>query len=180
MPMPTPFISGVGVARTVQDWHYVPGEERRTDKRQQSAKEALSAALQYLANSNIPLTPFSLAVAMNIIAEMGTKDGGNGYDSIGDTNKGTPTSPTIDPKDVGGKTPEEIDKLAGELGLQPKGLDPKGGRGAYIDPVTVEQRILVHGDHTHVSGSAGNRLDINGNRVPSESPAVHLPIGGGR
>jgi hypothetical protein len=95
------------------------------------------------------------------------------------TNSGdkAPTSPTIDPKDVGGKTPAEIDKLAGELGLQPKGPDPKGGRGAYVDPVTGEQRILVHGDHTHVNDSAGNRLDINGNRVPSESPAAHLPIG---
>jgi RHS repeat-associated protein len=98
----------------------------------------------------------------------------------GDTNKGTPTSPTIDPKDVGGKTPDEIDKLAGELGLQPKGPDPKGGRGAYVDPVTGEQRILVHGDHTHVNDPSGNRLDINGNKVPAESPAAHLPIGVGK
>jgi RHS repeat-associated protein len=40
---------------------------------------------------------------------------------------GKPTSPQIDPKDVGGKKPEDIEKLAGELGLQPKGPDPLGG-----------------------------------------------------
>lgn len=92
-----------------------------------------------------------------------------------------PTSPVIDPKNVGGKTADEIDKLAGQLGLQPKGPDPKGGRGGYIDPVTGEQRILIHplpsgGSHTHVNNPQGDRLDINGNVVKPESPAAHLPL----
>lgn len=90
-------------------------------------------------------------------------------------------SPHIDPKDVGGKTPEEIEKLAGDKGLQPKGPDPKGGRGAFVDPVTGEQRVLVHPGgpcpHCHVNNPQGQRLDINGNVVARESPAAHLPLG---
>jgi RHS repeat-associated protein len=93
----------------------------------------------------------------------------------------TSTSPAIDPKDVGGKTPAEIDKIAGELGLQPKGPDPKGGRGAYVDPVTGEQRILVHpgakgGGHSHVNNPQGERLDMGGNVVAPESAGAHLPL----
>lgn len=99
-----------------------------------------------------------------------------------DTNGGDgKASPNIDPKDVGGKTPEEIEKLAGDKGLQPKGPDPKGGRGAFVDPVTGEQRVLVHPGgtcpHCHVNNPQGQRLDINGNVVPAESPAAHLPLG---
>jgi len=85
-------------------------------------------------------------------------------------------SPTINPSDVAGKTPSQIDQLATGAGLVPKGPDPMGGKGAYVDPVTGEQRILVHGDHAHVNDPSGNRLDINGNGVQPNSPAAHLPI----
>ena len=91
-------------------------------------------------------------------------------------------SPDIDPKDVAGKTPAEIDALAQAKGLIPKGPDPQAGQGAYIDPVTGEQRVLIHptdpvsGPHAHVNNPAGERLDINGNVVPPETPAAHLPI----
>ena len=91
-------------------------------------------------------------------------------------------SPQIDPKDVAGKTPSEIDRLAREKGLHPKGPDPQGGRGAYIDPVTGQQRILIHpGDqgctpHCHVNDASGRRLDVSGNVVPPESPPAHLPL----
>lgn len=93
----------------------------------------------------------------------------------------TATSPQIDPKDVGGKTADEIEKLAGEKGLQPKGPDPKGGRGAYADPVTGGQRILIHpgangGGHAHVNNEKGERLDMQGNVVKPESPEAHLPL----
>jgi RHS repeat-associated protein len=87
-----------------------------------------------------------------------------------------PNSPTINPSDVAGKTPDEIDQLARGAGLQPKGPNPQNGQGAYVDPVTGEQRILVHGDHAHVNDPAGNRLDINGQQVPSNSPDAHLPV----
>ncbi len=40
-----------------------------------------------------------------------------------------PTSPLIAPSDVAGKTPAEIDALARERGLIPKGPDPMGGDG---------------------------------------------------
>jgi RHS repeat-associated protein len=93
------------------------------------------------------------------------------------SNSGQATSPVINPSDVAGKTPGQIDQLATGAGLKPKGPDPQNGRGAYVDPVTGEQRILVHGDHAHVNNAAGNRLDVNGNVVPSNSPAAHLPIG---
>jgi hypothetical protein len=91
-------------------------------------------------------------------------------------------SPTIDPKDVGGKSAADIEKLAGEKGLEAKGPDPKGGRGSFVDPVTGEQRILIHpdgkgGGHTHVNDASGQRLDINGKPVAPESPAAHLPLG---
>jgi hypothetical protein len=66
-------------------------------------------------------------------------------------------------------------------GLTPKGPDPQSGKGSYVDPVTGEQRILVHpdgagGGHAHVNNPEGERLDINGQVVPPESPEAHLPI----
>ena len=89
-------------------------------------------------------------------------------------------SPVIDPKDVADKTPDEIDKLARDKGLIPKGPDPKNGIGAYIDPKTGKQRVLCHTNcsnpHGHVNDPDGNRLDINGDHVPPESPDAHLPI----
>lgn len=92
-----------------------------------------------------------------------------------------PSSPSIDPADVAGKTPDEIDRLAGEKGLDAKGSDPKAGKGSYTDPVTGKQRILVHpdadcGPHCHVNNPQGERLDINGQVVPPESPDAHLPL----
>ncbi|MCL7423219.1 MAG: hypothetical protein M8364_20225 [Methylobacter sp.] len=93
------------------------------------------------------------------------------------------SSPYIDPKEVAGKTPSQIDQIARDKGLIPKG-DPKSGKGAYIDPVTGKQRVLTHpepqsgcaGPHCHVNNPAGERLDIDGNVVPPESPEAHLPL----
>ena len=65
---------------------------------------------------------------------------------------------------------EEIEKIAKEKGLIPKGPDPKAGKGSYIDPVTGEQRILIHDDHGHVN-------DSEGNRIPGEEDDPHIPIG---
>ena len=91
-------------------------------------------------------------------------------------------SPTINPGDVSGKTPEEIDKIATGNGLIPKGPNPQAGQGSYIDPVTGKQRILIHpdadcGPHCHVNDADGNRLDGEGNVVDPESPGAHLPLG---
>lgn len=58
----------------------------------------------------------------------------------------------------------------------PKGAEPLGGRGSFNDPVTGEQRVLVHGDHAHVNDPEGNRVGINGNKVDPKSPEAHLPI----
>ncbi|SPB17148.1 hemagglutinin [Caballeronia novacaledonica] len=89
-------------------------------------------------------------------------------------------SPQINPTDVAGKTPQDIAQHATDQGLVPKGPDPMSGKGAYLDPVTGQQRVLIHPDgecpHCHVNDSSGARLDINGNRVPSESPDAHLPL----
>jgi RHS repeat-associated protein len=89
-------------------------------------------------------------------------------------------SPQIDPKDVAGKTPAEIDEFAKQKGLLSKGPDPQNGKGSYIDPVTGNQRILSHPlacpPHCHVNNAAGQRLDVNGNIVAPESPAAHLPL----
>ena len=85
-------------------------------------------------------------------------------------------SPNIEPSEVTGKSPSEIDQLAVDSGLLPKGPDPMNGKGSYVDPVTGEQRILVHEDHAHVNDREGHRLDINGNRVHPNSPEAHLPI----
>lgn len=89
-------------------------------------------------------------------------------------------SPDISPSDVAGKTPEEIDRMAKDKGLNPQGPDPMSGRGSYIDPVTGEQRVLCHTNcdspHAHVNNPQGERLDVNGNVVAPESPAAHLPI----
>ena len=87
----------------------------------------------------------------------------------------------ISPSEVAGRTPSQIDVRARELGLTPRGPDPAGGRGAYIDPQTGQQRILSHPDadppHGHVNDPDGQRIDINGNVVAAESPAAHLPLG---
>lgn len=93
---------------------------------------------------------------------------------------GGSTSPTINPADIAGKTPQEIDQIARSAGLTPKGLNPMGGKGAYVDPVTGEQRVLIHPEgpspHAHVNDPAGARLGPNGPLVPPESPGAHLPI----
>ena len=89
-------------------------------------------------------------------------------------------SPAVHPSEVMGKTPAEIDGVATGKGLIPKGPDPTGGKGAYVDPVTGEQRVLIHPDpdpgHAHVNNPAGERLGPSGQVVPRESPEAHLPI----
>jgi RHS repeat-associated protein len=89
-----------------------------------------------------------------------------------------PSSPDISHSDVKGRTPAEIDKIATDKGLLPKGSDPKAGKGAYVDPVTGEQRVLVHPDdgHAHVNNPAGERLGPDGSVVPEKSPEAHIPI----
>jgi hypothetical protein len=86
----------------------------------------------------------------------------------------------ISPSEVAGKTPVQIDARARQLGLVPKGPDPASGRGAYVDPQTGQQRILLHPNasppHGHVNNPAGQRIGLNGEVVPPESPAAHLPI----
>ncbi|MCH9648319.1 MAG: hypothetical protein K0U98_08775 [Deltaproteobacteria bacterium] len=86
----------------------------------------------------------------------------------------------ISPSEVAGKTPSQIDKRARELGLEARGPDPAGGRGAYVDPQTGKQRILSHPNadppHGHVNNPAGERLGSSGEVVSRESPEAHLPI----
>lgn len=57
-----------------------------------------------------------------------------------------------------------------------------GGQGAYVDPVTGKQRVLVHpdglgGGHVHVNDPNGQRLGANGQPVDPDSPDAHLPLG---
>jgi hypothetical protein len=89
-------------------------------------------------------------------------------------------SPTVHPTEIMGKTPAEIDSIATGKGLIPKGPEPTSGKGAYVDPVTGEQRVLIHPDpdtgHAHVNNPAGERLGPDGRVVPRESPEAHLPI----
>ncbi|MBN6152548.1 hypothetical protein JR065_19625 [Xanthomonas sp. AmX2] len=58
------------------------------------------------------------------------------------------------------------------------------GKGSYVDPVTGEQRVLIHPQdpcpHCHVNDKYGERLDINGKIVPNESPEAHLPLDNSR
>jgi hypothetical protein len=95
----------------------------------------------------------------------------------------TANSPVLDPAEFAGKTPAEIDQLARDNGLIPKGKDPSQGLGSYVDPVTGEQRVLSHpndpdGAHMHVNNQSGQRLDINGDPVDRDGdPDCHLPIG---
>lgn len=82
---------------------------------------------------------------------------------------------------MAGRTPSEIGEIASEAGLIPRGADPLGGRGAFVDPVTGKQRVLVHpdagcGPRCHVNDHNGDRLDINGSKVAPESPEAHLPL----
>jgi len=93
------------------------------------------------------------------------------------------SSPDINPQDVVGKTPEEIDKIAQDAGLIPKpdSSSVKEGKGAYVDPVTGKQRVLIHPNgkpfpHGHVNTPAGDRVNKNGDVVPPESVDAHLPI----
>src|SRR5690606_6846417 len=111
----------------------------------------------------------------------GAKAAGSVVQRLDDAADASRRSPDIDPRDVAGRTPSEIDGVARDAGLTPKGPDPMGGRGAYVDPVTGNQRVLIHpdascGPHCHVNNPAGERLDINGQVVPLESPEAHLPL----
>lgn len=87
----------------------------------------------------------------------------------------------ISPSEVIGKTPSEIEKRAGELGLAPRGPDAASGRGSYVDPATGEQRILSHpndpkGPHGHINNPAGERVGPDGRAVAPNSKEAHLPI----
>ncbi len=111
----------------------------------------------------------------NAVDPLGLTEGAAGHGAA-------PVSPEIDPRDVAGKKPAEIDALAKEKGLIPKG-DPMSGNGSYVDPVTGQQRVLIHptpknGDpaHSHVNNPQGERLDIDGNVVPAESKPAHLGL----
>ncbi|MCP4526167.1 MAG: hypothetical protein GY833_09685 [Aestuariibacter sp.] len=90
---------------------------------------------------------------------------------------------SLDPANIAGKSPSEIDGIAQRAGLIAKGPNPQMGQGSYIDPVTGNQRVLIHpydtvcGPHCHVNNIFGQRLDINGNIVSSPNlPDAHLPI----
>jgi hypothetical protein len=89
-------------------------------------------------------------------------------------------SPHIDPRDVIGRTPSQIDAFARQKGLIAKGADPAAGRGAYIDPITGKQRILCSPGgcppHAHVNNSSGERLNSNGDVVGRQDRDAHLPI----
>jgi hypothetical protein len=89
-------------------------------------------------------------------------------------------SPEIDPGEIMGKTPDEIETISLGKGLVPKGPDPKTGRGAYNDRVTGQQRVLVHPNtdcpHCHVNNAQGQRLHSKGRVVPPESPNAYLPL----
>ncbi|MEN5160724.1 RHS repeat domain-containing protein, partial [Achromobacter spanius] len=92
----------------------------------------------------------------------------------------TGISPIIDPADVAGKTPLEINQFSRSVGLIQKGPDPIVGQGAYVDPITGKQRVLIHTNalpcHCHVNNSAGERLNALGKVVAPESLEAHLPI----
>lgn len=90
-------------------------------------------------------------------------------------------SPDIHPQEIAGRTAGEIDGIAKQKGLLPKGPDPASGKGAYVDPVNGNQRVLVHpnascGPHCHVNDVNGKRLDGDGKVVAPESPEAHLPL----
>jgi len=52
------------------------------------------------------------------------------------------------------------------------------GKGAYMDPVTEAQRLLIHPKDReyHVNNPSGERIYINGNVVDPKSPLAHLPL----
>ena len=102
------------------------------------------------------------------------------YKTLSDSSSSASASPKIDPKNVAGKSPAEIDAHAQGQGLVPKGPNPAAGKGSYVDPVTGKQRVLVHSNaeppHAHVNNPAGERLNMSGKVVPPETPEAHLPI----
>ncbi|MGD8168541.1 RHS repeat-associated core domain-containing protein [Herbiconiux sp. P16] len=99
-----------------------------------------------------------------------------------DPAEGYGDSPYINPQDIAGKSPAEIDQIARSAGLIPMGPDPMNGRGSYVDPITNKERVLIHpndkgGRFAHVNDLDKNRLDVCGEVVPDNSPGAHLPLG---
>lgn len=88
-------------------------------------------------------------------------------------------SPLIAPGELIGRTAEELDRYGREIGLIPRGPDPVAGYGSYLDPITGQQRILIHPDqgHFHINNAAGERLDAHGRIVAPEAWEAHLPLG---
>ena len=126
-----------------------------------------------LGNVGMALAPGAEAGNLGKAAEIG--EAASGVEASG------AASPFIDPAGVAGRSPGEIDQLAQDSGLIPKGADPMGGKGSYVDPVTGKQRVLIHpdgdpGPHAHINNPAGQRLDVQGNVVHPESPEAHLPL----
>lgn len=52
------------------------------------------------------------------------------------------------------------------------------GKGAYIDPVTGKQRLLIHpyDREFHINDPDGRRLDAHGHVVHPKSRTAHLPL----
>ena len=122
-----------------------------------------------MANRSVIEGPFMTGLAMAIPGPKGEA----GEAVLGE-------SPAVHPAEIMGKAPAEIDSIATGKGLIPKGPNPTAGKGAYVDPVTGEQRVLIHPDpdpgHAHVNNPAGERLGPDGRVVPRESQEAHLPI----
>ena len=144
----------------------------------------------YVETQVAPTTNKQLAIGGGAIIATGVTAGAAGATIVGAAGAGevttveavivTPRSPSVSPSEVAGRTPAEIHDVAVGRGLIPKGPSPTTGRGSYVDPVTGQQRVLIHPEaeppHAHVNTPSGVRLDINGKPVQPESPAAHLPI----
>ncbi len=160
-------------------------QQTLTDDQVRSVSSDIKA-IQKFANDHPILTNIIINGAMMILSRGEAGSGARVEPS--EVNAGTASgltpgkevSPSVNPSEVIGKTPAEIDQLATGKGLIPKGTDPMNGKGAYVDPVTGQQRVLSHPEaetpHAHVNNPSGERLGPDGTVVAPESPAAHLPI----
>jgi RHS repeat-associated protein len=98
-----------------------------------------------------------------------TRGVGRGVGDVAKEAKGLGGNPFKD------KTPEQIDKMFRDKGFEPRGPDPIGGKGGYVNPETGRSYHIDPGG-TYKKGVEPPHVDVNRSRG-SDLPKKKFPIG---
>lgn len=75
-----------------------------------------------------------------------------------------------------GKTPDQIDKMFLDKGFQPRGPDPVGGKGGYVNPKTGRSYHIDPVTQQWKAGAEYPHVDVNRPKG-SDLPKKKYPLG---